>query len=126
MDWYIQAWKQYAGFSGRSQRSAYWFFVLFNMVFAFALSFLDGFLGLAGEEGVGPLYVMYGLAALIPGIAVGVRRLHDIGRTGWWSLIVFVPLIGVIVLLVFYCTDSQPGDNQYGANPKESSDVAVA
>ncbi len=126
MDWYIQAWKQFGDFSGRSQRSAYWYFLLFNMVIAFALSFLDGFLGLAGDLGIGPLYGLYFLAVLIPGLAVSIRRLHDTGRTGWWYLMIFVPFFGAIVLLVFFCQDSQPGDNQYGPNPKESAPVALA
>jgi uncharacterized membrane protein YhaH (DUF805 family) len=55
---------------------------------------------------------------LLPSIAVGARRLHDIGRTGWWQLIVLVPVIGVIVLLIFYVMDGDPGSNEYGPNPK--------
>ena len=70
------------------------------------------------EMGIGLLSGIYTLAAIIPSIGVSIRRLHDIGRTGWWVLIGFVPLIGSIVLLVFALLDSQPGDNQYGANPK--------
>jgi uncharacterized membrane protein YhaH (DUF805 family) len=61
---------------------------------------------------------IYGLAVLIPGLAVAVRRLHDTGRSGWWLLIGLVPLIGAIVLIVFMATDGEPGDNAYGPNPK--------
>ena len=64
------------------------------------------------------LGTIYNLAVLIPGFAVLFRRLHDTGRSGWWWLIAFIPLIGIIVLLVFCCLDSQPGENQYGPNPK--------
>ena len=64
------------------------------------------------------LYFIYMLAALIPGWAVAVRRLHDTGKSGWWWLIVFVPFIGAIVLIVFWVLDSAPGANQYGPNPK--------
>ena len=70
------------------------------------------------NSGTGPLYLIYTLAFLLPSIAVAIRRLHDTGRTGWWLLLAFIPIIGAIVLIVFYCLDSQPGDNEYGPNPK--------
>ena len=70
------------------------------------------------ESGTGPLYLIYTLAFLLPSIAVAIRRLHDTGRTGWWLLLALIPLIGAIVLIVFYCLDSQPGENEYGPNPK--------
>ncbi len=120
MNWYLAVLKKYAEFSGRSRRKEYWMFVLFNMIILLVLGFIDGAAGLAGEMGVGPLYSLYGLAVLIPSIAVGVRRLHDTNRSGWWFLLVFVPFIGAIVLLVFFVQDSQAGDNQYGPNPKTS------
>ena len=82
-------------------------------------TFRDGTLGTLGSGmGVGLLSGIYGLAVLIPSLAVTVRRLHDIDRSGWWILIRLVPLIGVIVLLVFALLDGTPGDNQYGPNPK--------
>ena len=113
MNWYLGVLKKYAEFGGRAHRTEYWMFVLFNLIFTVAACIVDRILGLH--------YVMYGLyalAILIPGIAVTVRRLHDTDRSGWWLLIVLVPLIGAIVLLVFYVQDSQPGDNQFGPNPK--------
>ncbi|MGO8781935.1 MAG: DUF805 domain-containing protein [Syntrophobacteraceae bacterium] len=64
---------------------------------------------------------IYALGILIPGIAVGVRRLHDTNRSGWWLLLALVPLIGSVVLIVFMVQDSQPGDNQYGQNPKQAA-----
>lgn len=111
--------KKYACFSGRARRQEYWLFVLFNFIAAFVVGFIGGVL--AGATGVGAfsyLGSIYSLAVLIPGFAVLFRRLHDIGKSGWWWLIAFIPIIGVIVLLVFCCLDSQPGENQYGPNPK--------
>ena len=113
MNWYLKVLKKYAVFSGRAQRKEYWMFFLFNFIIAFVLGFVEG---LAGGPGV--LGSLYGLAVLIPGIAVSVRRLHDTNRSGWWVLISVVPLIGAIVLLIFMVEDSQPGDNRYGPNPK--------
>lgn len=92
-------------------------FVLFNLLISIALSIVDAVTGLA-ETGVGVLSTLYGLAVLIPGIAVSVRRLHDTNHSGWWLLIAFVPLIGAIVLIIFMVRDSDEGSNQYGPNPK--------
>ena len=121
MNWYFEVLKKYAVFSGRARRKEYWMFVLFNIIIAFVLGFIDGAAGLVGESGLGPLGGLYCVAVLIPGIAVSVRRLHDTNRSGWWLLIAFVPLIGAIVLLVFMVQDSQQGDNQYGPNPKAAT-----
>ncbi len=118
MEWYISALKRYAEFSGRSRRKEYWLFVLFNFVISFVLSLIDAATGtLNVESGVGLLSGIYSLAVIIPSIAVIVRRLHDIGRTGWWLLIIFVPIVGWLVILIFACFDSDD-DNQYGPNPK--------
>lgn len=113
MDWYLKVLRQYADFEGRARRTEYWMFALFNIIIAFVLGFVEGLVG-----GPGILGFLYGLAVLLPGIAVSVRRLHDTGKSGWLLLIAFIPLIGAIVLLVFMVMDSQPGDNQYGPNPK--------
>ena len=120
MNWYLKVLKQYADFSGRARRKEYWMFVLFNMIFAIVAMILDNVLGIAMEEiGYGPLYGLYVLAMLIPGLAVAVRRLHDVGKSGWMILISLIPLIGAIWLLVLMVTDSNHGENQYGQNPKE-------
>jgi uncharacterized membrane protein YhaH (DUF805 family) len=109
-------------FEGRARRREYWFFVLFYILISVVLSMVDRVLGLYNEAyGMGPLGGIFCLAVLIPSIAVGVRRLHDTGRTGWWLLIGFIPLIGAIVLIVFFVLDSQPGTNAYGPNPKETA-----
>ncbi|HOO24863.1 MAG TPA: DUF805 domain-containing protein [Paludibacteraceae bacterium] len=120
MNWYLKVLKQYADFSGRARRKEYWMFVLFNMIFAIVAMILDNVLGIAMEGiGYGPLYGLYALAMLIPGLAVAVRRLHDVGKSGWMILIALIPLIGLIWLLVLMVTDSNAGENQYGQNPKE-------
>lgn len=116
MNWYLEVLKKYAVFNGRARRAEYWMFFLFNLIIAFVLGFVEGLVG-----GPGVIGLLYSLAVLIPGIAVSARRLHDTDRSGWWLLIAFVPLIGVIVLLVFMIQDSQSGQNRYGANPKEAT-----
>lgn len=119
MDWYLSVLRQYAVFKGRARRKEYWFFILFNLIASLVLTVVDFMTGtLDPELGMGLLSGLYSLAILIPSLAVTVRRLHDTDRTGWWLLIGLIPLIGAIVLLIFMLQDSQPGDNQYGANPK--------
>ena len=120
MNWYLDAWKNYVNFQGRARRKAYWMFVLFNLIALVVLSFIESAIGLSGQNGYGILTGLYTLAIILPLIALAVRRLHDTGRSGWWILIGLVPLIGPIVLIVFYVTDSQPGTNEYGPNPKEA------
>jgi uncharacterized membrane protein YhaH (DUF805 family) len=119
MNWYLQVLKKYAVFSGRARRKEYWFFFLFNVIVSIVLSVIDVTVGTySATSGVGLLSGIYGLAVIIPSIAVGVRRMHDIDRTGWWLLIVFIPLIGVLVLLVFALLPGTAGDNKYGPDPK--------
>lgn len=113
MNWYLGCWKKYAEFSGRARRQEFWMFVLFNCLASVALGVVDGILGTNG--GLGGLY---SLAVLIPSLAVSVRRLHDTDRSGWWILVNIIPLIGCIIYLVFLCSDSKPGENRFGANPK--------
>lgn len=118
MEWYISALKKYAEFSGRSRRKEYWLFILFNFVISFVLSLVDAAMGtFDAEAGLGVFSGIYSLAVLIPSVAVTVRRLHDIGKSGWWVLVVFIPVIGWLVILIFACLNSAP-DNQYGPNPK--------
>jgi len=122
-NWYLKVLRQYADFNGRARRKEYWMFVLFNMIFAIAAMILDNVLGIAIKGvGYGPVYGLYTLAVLIPGLAVSVRRLHDVGKSGWMILIALIPLIGTIWLLVLIVTDSDSGENKYGTNPKEIKD----
>lgn len=124
MNWYLKVLKQYADFSGRARRTEYWMFVLFNFIFGLVAIALDNVLGIAiNNIGYGPIYGIYTLAVLIPGLAVSVRRLHDVGKSGLMLLIILIPLIGVIWLLILSLTDSQPGTNQWGSNPKESYQI---
>lgn len=127
MNYYLSAFKKYAVFSGRSRRSEYWYFVLFNVIFAIVAMLLDKMLGTNFsintfngpiELPYGYFYLLYLLVVLIPSLAVAVRRLHDVGKSGWFFLICFIPIIGSIWLLVLMCTDSISGANQYGINPK--------
>lgn len=119
MSWYLEVLKKYTVFTGRARRKEYWFFVLFNVLILVLLVVVDGLLGTFNEAaGVGLFSGLYSLAVLIPGIAVLVRRLHDIDRTGWWALIGLVPFVGGIVLLVLAALDSTPGENRFGPNPK--------
>ncbi|MGP7735716.1 DUF805 domain-containing protein [Oceanimonas smirnovii] len=122
MNWYLEVLKKYAVFEGRSRRKEYWMFILFTTLISLFLAFFDGMVGLFSEEmGIGVLGGIYTLLVLLPSLAVTVRRLHDIGRSGWWVLIAFIPLVGVLVLFVFMLLDSKPGENQYGNNPKQEA-----
>lgn len=111
--------KKYACFSGRARRQEYWMFVLFNFIAGIIIGVIAGVLvSVTNVTAFAYLGSIYNLAVLIPGFAVHFRRLHDTGRSGWWWLLAFIPIIGWIVLLVFCCLDSQPGENKYGPNPK--------
>lgn len=103
---------QYVGFSGRARRSEYWWFALFTAMVAIVAAVLD--VALHTPAAV----LVLDLALLLPSLAVTVRRLHDTGRSGWWILIEFIPIVGAIVLLVFCCQDSHLGQNKYGPSPK--------
>ena len=116
MNGYLATLKKYADFNGRARRTEYWLFVLFSMVIAMVLGVVDYVLGTPGIIGL-----IFALAILIPSIAVGVRRLHDTDRSGWWLLIAFIPVIGTIALLIFLLLDGTPGDNRFGANPKAAT-----
>jgi uncharacterized membrane protein YhaH (DUF805 family) len=119
MNWYLGVLKKYAEFKGRARRREYWTFVLFNILISIVLAVIDVVTGsFSAERGFGILGGLYALAVIIPSIAVGVRRLHDTNRSGWWLLIGLIPCIGLIVLIIFTVQDSQAGDNQYGPNPK--------
>jgi uncharacterized membrane protein YhaH (DUF805 family) len=119
VNWYLKVLRQYADFNGRARRKEYWIFTLISVIASIVLGFIDGLTGLmVGDGAVGILGLIYSLAVFIPSLAVSVRRLHDSGRSGWWILIAFIPLLGAIALIVFFCMDSEEGDNQYGPNPK--------
>jgi uncharacterized membrane protein YhaH (DUF805 family) len=119
MDWYLEALKKYAVFEGRSRRKEYWFFGFFNAIFSVVLVIADVLFGTSGGlSSPGLLSGLYTLGVFLPALAVLVRRLHDTNRSGWWVLISFLPLIGILVLLFFSLQEGQPGENQYGISPK--------
>jgi uncharacterized membrane protein YhaH (DUF805 family) len=115
---------RYAVFSGRARRSEFWWFMLFNALVTLAASIIDSAIGptkqvtfgvsWAFHPGEQPLQTLVNLALLLPNLAVGARRLHDINRTGWWQLLLLVPCVGFIVLLVFWCTAGDRQPNRYG------------
>jgi uncharacterized membrane protein YhaH (DUF805 family) len=109
--------QKYVDFSGRARRSEFWFFVLFNVLVGIVAGIIDGILGTRSGYGYGVVQGLASLALLLPNLAVGARRLHDTGRSAWWLLIALIPVVGAIILIVFYVQDSQ-GDNQYGPSPK--------
>lgn len=113
MEYFIEAFRRFADFSGRATRKEYWMFVLFYTIFYLVLATLDAFLEILFLE------VVFYLVTVIPSISIAARRLHDTGRSGWWQLILFIPLIGLIVLIVFLAQGSH-GENEYGPNPKMS------
>ena len=113
MHWYLDVLKKYAVFTGRATRSEFWMFFLVNLIIALVLAAIDWYLRTPSV-----FQGLYSLAVLVPLIAVGVRRLHDTDRSGWWMLLYLIPCIGFLVLVVFWAQDSQPGSNQYGPNPK--------
>jgi len=122
VNWFITALKKYAVFSGRSRRSEYWYFILFYIIIYIALGFVDRATGtFDSKSGIGLLTAVFALGLLIPSLSVSVRRLHDTDRSGWWLFIGFIPLIGAIVLIVFFALDSGAGTNRFGPNPKAAT-----
>lgn len=120
MNWYLKVLNSYKDFNGRARRKEYWMFVLYNILFSFAAALLDRMLGISwNSTGYGPLYAVYGLVIIIPNLAVLIRRLHDIGKSGWMLLVVFIPFIGPFWLLYLLIKDSEEEMNQYGENPKD-------
>lgn len=119
MKWYLQCFKKYATFEGRARRKEYWMFFLFNTIIALIAATLDNILGITFKNEIfGIIYLVYSIALFMPSWSVGVRRLHDVGKSGWNLLWGIIPLIGTIYLLILTVRDSEFGDNKYGPNPK--------
>jgi len=118
IDWATRPLKKYADFSGRAPRAEYWWFYLLIIIGYVIATILDSTLGFTGAVGpYGVIMAVFALAMLIPSIAAGIRRLHDTDRSGWWLLIALVPLIGAIVLIVFFVTQGTVGVNRFGPDP---------
>ena len=111
---------KYATFEGRARRSEYWYFFLFNFIVTMVISVLVNALSL-------PPFIsgLVSLALLVPGLAVAWRRFHDIGKSGAWYLLSLIPIIGTIIVIIWLCKDSEPGENQFGPNPKGMDDMQV-
>ena len=123
MKWYLKAFKQYFDFKGRARRKEYWMFLLFNWIVMFVLAAMSGDVETVADAGpMFYVFALYFLVMIIPAIALQVRRLHDLGKSGWMILINFIPLIGGIWMFVLNVQDSQHGTNQYGPNPKMVAD----
>jgi uncharacterized membrane protein YhaH (DUF805 family) len=116
MHYYTDVLKKYAVFEGRARRKEYWMFFLFNFIVSVILSIVSPIVG----DKYGAISLLYMLAVLVPAIGVSIRRMHDIGKSGWWIFISLIPIAGPIWALVLVCTDSNPGQNMYGPNPKET------
>ena len=122
MEWYLKVMRDnYANFKGRARRKEYWMFVLINSIISVFCILLDSMLGTVWSIGYGPIYIGYGLAVFVPGLAVAIRRLHDIGKSGWYYLLVIIPIIGPIWLIILFVTEGEQGDNKYGPNPKNDN-----
>ena len=119
----VSYWKKvvlenYTNFTGRARRAEFWWYFLANLIISFVFNIIDAVIGTGMGGGIGVIGLIYSLAVLVPGLAVGVRRLHDTDKSGWWLLIALIPIIGIIVLIVFFATDAPPGPNKYGASEK--------
>lgn len=120
MKWYLKVMSTYLNFKGRARRKEFWMFILFNALFAIVAQIIDIALGLTISYDIliGPFYITYLIIAILPGLSVTIRRLHDTGKSGWMYLFNLIPIAGQIVLFIFMVTDSQPESNKWGPNPK--------
>ncbi len=117
IDFFLRAYRNYVNFEGRDTRQQYWMFYLFYIIAYIILSILDNIIGTGGVLGG-----IFALGTLLPGIAITTRRLHDIGKSGWWQLLVLIPLVGAIVLIIFLAKKGMMGDNQFGKDPLNNSE----
>ena len=116
MQWYLAVLRQYAKFDGRAHRPEVWWFTLWSVIVSLALTVVELALDL-GNDWAGPLTSVYGLLVIVPSLAVGARRQHDIGRTGWWQLLLLLPIVGAIIMIVWWAQDGEPGVNEWGPKP---------
>lgn len=114
IDYYIQAFQKYGQFSGRATRAEYWWFYLVTFAVYILASILDSILSIP----FGLISTIYSFGSFIPTLALLVRRLHDTGKNGWFLLVIFIPFLGILLFVISMFTDSTPGDNKYGPNPK--------
>ena len=110
----------YVNFFGRACRSEYWFWILFTIIAQIATGIIDAVIGMDVTT------ALFGLATFLPSLAVGIRRLHDIDRTGWWIFIWFIPIVGWIILIIWYCTKGTDGPNRFGPDPLATLAIPAA
>ena len=121
MHHYLTVLKMYAVVNGRCPRKTFWLFFLFSTLFSLACSAVDELLGLKVFSDQGLLSLIYSVVLLIPSVAVGVRRLHDLDRSGWWLLIMLIPLLGTLLLLIYFCLRGTVGPNRFGPDPLDEA-----
>jgi len=117
MKYYLLAFKNYFSFRGRSNRSEYWYFVLFHIVFVLGALMLDFAIIFNNGNPVAFVYLFYFLATFIPALAVTVRRLHDTDKSGWWMFVSLIPIVGSVWMIVLMASEGTRGDNKYGPDP---------
>lgn len=119
MTWALMPLQKYAVFSGRSRRKEFWMFVLFTFIVEIVLAIIDAIIGTYNTAiGMGLLSGLFYLAILVPSIALNTRRLHDIGKSGWFQLLFIIPIVGFILWIIWMVRDGDHGVNQYGPSPK--------
>lgn len=111
---------QYVGFTGRARRSEYWYYLLFTFCVDSVLALLAK---MTGQEMFNVMLSLFNLGLFLPGLAVSIRRMHDTGKSGWFVLISLLPVVGSILLNLWFLRDSEPGTNKYGPNPKETYEL---
>jgi uncharacterized membrane protein YhaH (DUF805 family) len=109
--------RNYVGFRGRASRSEFWWWFLFGVLVSIVASLID--VAIAPRSQFGPISSIIALALFLPGLAMAVRRLHDTDRSGWFYLLIFIPLVGAIILIVWFCTRGTVGQNRFGPDPLE-------
>jgi uncharacterized membrane protein YhaH (DUF805 family) len=124
IEWYKKVvFDNYANFSGRARRSEYWYFILMQIIIMIVAGIIDNMIGLDfGTISNSPIYSLYILATTLPGFALAVRRMHDLGKSGWFLLVFLIPFIGGLWLLILLCSEGEQGTNQYGVDPKNPQD----
>jgi uncharacterized membrane protein YhaH (DUF805 family) len=123
MKYYVErVFNKYAEFTGRARRAEYWYFYLFNLICTIIINIIAKIIG----DHHTILNTILWLITIVPSLAVAVRRLHDTNKSGWWMLIILIPIIGWIWIIVLLATDSTPGANKYGPNPKEVKEATLA
>ena len=112
--------QKYVTFTGRASRSAYWYWALFSLVVRLGARIVDMGMGAGIGTLVTPLQGLAAVLLIVPSIAVAVRRLHDLNKSGWWFWIALIPIVGIIILIVWFCTKGTTGDNQFGPDPLQN------